>query len=56
MFKADLTRTKNTANIMRKNMMTFCSGAFGYRVTNSVLMMRTTSMIIERRSWNVESI
>jgi hypothetical protein len=37
-------------------MMTSCIGAFGYRVTNPALMMRTTSMIIERRSWNVESI
>jgi len=41
LLEAGLTRAKNAANIMMKNMMDFCIGSLGYWAVGFALMMGT---------------
>lgn len=45
LLEAGLTRAKNAANIMMKNMMDFCIGALGYWAIGFALMMGTATGI-----------
>jgi Amt family ammonium transporter len=45
LLEAGLTRAKNAANIMMKNMMDFCIGAIGYWAIGFALMMGTATGI-----------
>lgn len=45
LLEAGLTRAKNAANIMMKNMMDFCVGALGYWATGFAFMMGTATGI-----------
>ncbi len=45
LLEAGLTRAKNAANIMMKNMMDFCIGALGYWAVGFALMMGTATGI-----------